>query len=324
MGKQFVGRNSIQVLLVLAASLACGCGGTDTEGTHRGGQPGINTPGATGGTADTGGSVGSAGTGGKPSNTGGKPGTGGMATTVGTGGMMPGDPPMAKTFYAGNDPKRNTVIAGAICIRLAQIQCAGEAFCCDDPGRDPKACEAAQLDVCAKEGFLDAISMNPIAGFDATRAAAAFEKFEMLASKCDPAIASFGASADGLRGILQGTVPPGGKCDQPALNTVPYVAAAALASCSSGATNSCLPKSPLSGWTCAARAAAGGDCLTDLNCADGIYCPNPRLKMLGLGKCAMRKADGMPCAAGNECTSLACKGGACVKADAQTAYCLAK
>lgn len=307
-GKQFVGRNSIQVLLVLATSLACGCGG-DEGGSHREDQPGVNGPASTGGTADTGGGgAGQGGTGGKPN---------------GTGGIMPVDPPMAKTFYAGDDPARNMVIMGAICIRLAQIQCAGEAFCCDKPGRDPKACETAQLDICAKEGFLDAISMNPITGFDATIAAAAFEKFEMLASTCDPAIASFALSADGLRGILQGTVAPGGKCDQPAFNTVPYVAAAALASCSSGATTACLPKSALRDWTCAPRSASGGDCFTDLNCQDGDYCPNAKLEF-GKAKCAPRKAEGMPCAAGNECTSLSCKGGACVKANAQTAYCLAK
>ena len=85
-------------------------------------------------------------------------------------------------FDAGSDPNRNHVQSGMICTRLAQIQCAGEAFCCPNPGRERAACETAQRDFCAQQVYLDAISQSASSGFDATRAASAFEQFEQLAA----------------------------------------------------------------------------------------------------------------------------------------------
>jgi hypothetical protein len=230
---------------------------------------------------------------------------------------MPGDP----AFDAGSDPNRNAVKAGQVCGRLAQIQCAGEAFCCANPGRDRVSCENTMRDGCISELYLDAITGNPIAGFDEASAQFAFDRIEQLASQCDTGIANVGASQDGLLGMLRGTVEPGGDCYA---GVDKAVAAAALASCTNGSTTSCLPRSAFS-WSCQPKGAIGATCFTDLNCQDGLYCPNPALMSggFGTGKCATRKPISGSCRQPNECASLFCKGGLCVEASVDAAYCLA-
>jgi hypothetical protein len=257
---------------------------------------------------------------------GGTPVTGGMG--AGTGGTpATGNGAM---FDAGTDPARNMVQAGAVCARLAQIQCAGEAYCCANPGRDRASCEAAQTSSCAGKAYIDLISTSPAAGFDPAHAAAAFTELERLASQCDPSIGTYAATTQGLVGIFKGTTGPGGGCgpggsvfDPPSKEQ----AAVALASCSSIETSACMPPSDTSlDWKCSPKAGAGAECLTDLNCQAGLYCLNPKLAAgdFGLGSCNARKAPGSPCAAGNECTTFYCVAGACGMAEAQAAYCLAQ
>ena len=222
-------------------------------------------------------------------------------------------------FDAGSDPNRNHVAGGIICTRLAQIQCAGEAFCCPNPGRERAACETAQRDFCTQKVYLDAISQSASSGFDAARAASAFETFEQMAAACDTTIAKFAASSEGLRGMLRGTLQAGASC-APGITLDDAAAAAALASCTEGETQSCLPEDALV-WQCAPRGPAGASCFTDVNCQNDLYCPNPDLEF-GTKKCTARKTPGESCTAPNECASLYCKGGQCVDATVEAAYCL--
>jgi hypothetical protein len=228
------------------------------------------------------------------------------------------------TFDAGHDAQRNAVTPGELCERLSTLQCAGEAFCCDSPGRTNKECKSEMLAGCKKVVHLDEIAMNPTTGFDAARAEAAFAGFEKLAEKCDPSIAAWGSSADGLRGLLQGTVRPGGNCAPRGAATSMAVVAAALASCEEPEAYTCLPRSTrLSGtfdWTCAEQSEAGGACFSDYNCEDGLFCDNPK-RLLG-ARCKTRKAEGSACKLPNECASLFCRNDACAPADSQAAYCL--
>lgn len=245
----------------------------------------------------------------------GPPQSSGMAGAPPTQAMPPGP----RTFNPGTDPNRNMVQAGKVCSRLAQIQCAGEAYCCDNPGRDVAACEVKMADLCTKELFVDAITIDTRAGFDAARAATALQTFEEMASRCDPMIGDYGADPDGLMAMVRGTVDKGGRCS-PGVTTDKARAAVALASCRNSATIACLPTSALN-WSCTDRAAAGSNCFTDLNCTDGHWCPNPEFK-IGMAQCVSRKADGMNCAAGNECLSLTCTTGKCAAPTKQSAYCL--
>ena len=244
------------------------------------------------------------------------PDAGNVVTPTVDGGVMPA--PGAK-FDAGSDPNRNHVQAGMICTRLAQIQCAGEAFCCANPGRDRSACETAERDFCTQQVYLDAISQSAVSGFDATLAASAFEQFEQKAAACDTSIAQFGESNAGLRGMMRGTLKAGANC-APGITVDNAAAAAALASCTDGETQACLPKDPLV-WLCSPKSAADAACFTDVNCQEGLYCPNPNLE-IGTKKCTARKAPGASCMLPNECASLYCKGGMCVEATVEAAYCL--
>jgi hypothetical protein len=245
------------------------------------------------------------------------PPTGGMPGTMT---MAPNTPPAMRTFDAGTDPMRNDVKAGHVCARVAQIQCAGEAYCCDNPGRDVAACEAKMTEACAKDGHVDDITLNTKAGFNAERAADALAQFEEMASKCDTTVADFGADPDGLMSMVQGTVAAGGKCSPPVTGG-DAAAAGALASCQNAATTACLPSSALT-WTCAPRGVAGAKCFTDLNCQNGFYCPNPDLQ-INMTNCLARKELGGSCAQDNECVSLTCIAGTCAAPTTQSAYCLA-
>jgi hypothetical protein len=248
--------------------------------------------------------------------------TGEATTTPSTPPQPPADL-SERVFDAGSDPNRNQITAGNVCERLAQIQCAGEAFCCESPGRDRTACEADMFNGCMGELYLDAMSLNSITGFDAAAASTAFGEIERMASTCDVSVAAYGVSPNGLMGMFRGSVSDGSSCS-PGIRAASdqALAAAALASCSNITTTACLPTSALS-WSCKPRGDVGAECFTDLNCLDGLHCPNPDFD-IGAATCAPRKAVGSPCQLPNECESLFCKGGTCVTADAQAAYCLAQ
>ena len=227
-------------------------------------------------------------------------------------------------FDAGSEPDRNMVKPGELCERLSTVQCAGEAACCEAPGRTYDECKKAMFDGCRKTLRLDDIAMRAEAGFDAAHAQAAFEKFEALAKKCDPEIALWGSSVEGLRGILQGVTKEGGNCAPRGAATDTAVVGAALASCKQPEDFACQPRSTmLSGrpdWTCDAKVAKGEKCFTDDNCQAGLYCDNPK-RQLG-AVCKERKAEGEACALPNECDSLACVADECAAQTVEAAYCL--
>jgi len=258
----------------------------------------------------SGGSGGATGSGGKDSSGG----SGGGSGANNTGGSS------GKTFDPG--PDSNMVSPGNICQRVAEIQCGGEAYCCSSPKESVADCTTAQKMACSVTLSLDTVSMDAVTGFDVAKASAALDKFQSLASKCDPTISAFGISLDGFRGIVAGTVASGGTCNPSSTATNKTAAtAAALVSCTDPANNACLTAATGKDWTCKARADAGGACFSDANCKDGMYCNNPSFKLEG-GVCAMRKSTGTDCSLGNECTSLACVSGKCVDQSKDVAYCL--
>jgi hypothetical protein len=254
----------------------------------------------------------------------GKGGTGGTAGTGATGGSAGNTDAGEQTdsgpgFDAGSDPNRNKVQPGQICDRFATIQCAGEAYCCDNADRDFTECKQVMKDACTGQLAIDAVAANQIIGFDSAVAEKAFAEFESKASKCDTSVAAWGTSMEGMRGILKGTVDTGQSCfPSDAKNTEATIAA--LASCKDGAKYACLPISETV-FTCSKRSDAGGPCYTDINCADGLYCKNSNMDLIG-SVCAARKSIGESCVQTNECESLYCKKGKCVAADQQTVYCL--
>jgi hypothetical protein len=292
-----------------------GAGGAPPVGGMTGGT---TTPAGAGGEGAAAG-AGAAGAGGVVGGTsgGGQPpaGMSGGQPPAGQGGM---GPIMERVFDAGTDPARNNVTAGNLCARLAQIQCAGEQYCCEEPGRDRAACETAMRDTCMKDAYLDAISDNDATAFDEATASTTFAEIERLASICDPSIVRYSISPDGFMAMFRGTAQSGDSCFPSGTN--PEIAAAKLASCADVTRFACLPQSVLS-WRCVERAGAGAACFTDVNCIDGFYCPNPDLK-IGQFKCEPRKPVGAPCMWGNECESLFCEAGMCVPESQRNAYCL--
>lgn len=247
----------------------------------------------------------SSGSGGSGNETGGSMGSGGGSNSGGT----------------SNGGSSNNVAPGAICKRVAEIQCAGEAKCCSNPGRTMADCQTAQETACGQTLSLDTVAKDPITGFDMAKSTAALTKFEQLANSCDTTIAMFGISIDGFRGIAAGTVAAGGTCNPAAGSNKLAATAAALVSCKDPANNACLPAES-GDWKCTARADAGGHCFSDANCKDGLYCDNPMLSLAG-GSCVARKATGAACMGTTDCTSLWCgMDGKCAEQTKDTAYCL--
>jgi hypothetical protein len=225
----------------------------------------------------------------------------------------------ATKFDAGSDPDRNKVSAAQLCERLATINCAGESFCCDSPGRTVDACKADLIQTCSMTLMLDKIAMQETSRFDAAAAEKAYSELESRASKCDPSVAKWGGSADGLRGILRGSIEPKADCTPAATFDVVQVGAA-FVSCAQPESHACVYSSILDPWTCEPRSVAGGVCVTDNNCVDGLYCVVNTPGIAGM--CQDRKAVGAACSAPTECASLFCKKSLCVEADQQAAYCL--
>lgn len=305
--------------LALVVALAGACGpqrvpypsgprpGAAGRVAPQGGQGGKVSP--TGGTGGAGGELaGAAADGGNGS----QPQAGSSSAAGSSGGGVP--------FFAGSDPNRNQVQPGALCARLAVIQCAAEAHCCLAPGRSVEACESEIRSTCTDELFLDVIAMDPITGFDAEAAAAAYTELERRSSECDLDIGQWGLGA--LRGILKGTLAANRSCKPPGAASVTdkRAQARALASCANITEYACLPMSLLGDWTCAPKNDSGGNCVTEDNCRTGLYCRNPNMQPLG--RCAPRLELGATCTSGTDCSSLYCKGSKCVAAEQQVVFCL--
>ena len=313
---------SYTALLSLALGLTLpACGGSDPKPpaaeSGKGGSPDTGTPRGGGGApaSPAGGKSGTAAVGGG-GTTSAEGGRGGSGPAAGSGGSAP--IMRATKFDAGSDPNRNKVSAADVCKRLAEINCAGEAFCCDSPGRSVEACKTEIVRACSQELMLDQVAANPITGFDAAAAERGYTELESKASKCDPSVAAWGNSPEGLRGLLKGTVAPDASCMPTQTLPDPAMIAASLLSCKDD--RACLYDNPLGPWTCAQRSAASGPCLTDNNCKDGLHCVLPPLTVVG--SCMDRKPSGDSCTAPAECKSFFCKQGKCVDASQQAAYCL--
>jgi len=291
--------------LFLVLALGCGDDGDSTYNAGNGGDGDLPGSGGSGGDGDGGGDGDSGGDGDGDGDGGGDGDS-----------SLPIEKPAE--FFAGDDPDRNQVTPGQICERLSTIQCASEAWCCDNLTRTEQSCKQTMLAGC-RELLLDGIAMDPIVAFDEAHAATAFTEFEAKAAACDPTIASFGASREGLLGMQKGTISAGASCKPPAALPTATQGGAALAACLDSATHACLPG--LTSWTCDARGGVGGDCFTDSNCTEGLFCDNPQLLITG-DACQARKANGTACSADNHCMSLTCRSGSCVEATQQTAYCL--
>jgi hypothetical protein len=223
-------------------------------------------------------------------------------------------------FDAGSDPDRNRVMPGGLCTRLATIQCAAEAHCCTSPRRSVEDCVRALGSECNDTLYLDDIAANSITGWNEDATYASFTEFEERSARCDVGVAEWLISPQGLRGILKGTRGPGDNCKPSTAGLREKTEqAAALASCSQSETTACLPSSLLGAWTCAGRNSVGGGCATEYNCSPGLYCSVPGDT---LGKCADRLSLNAACKSGSDCESLYCKGGHCVEATIQVAFCL--
>jgi hypothetical protein len=223
-------------------------------------------------------------------------------------------------FDAGSDPDRNHVKAGKVCARLAAIQCAGEAVCCTDPGRDIDTCREELEQSCKTNLLLDDISLAENVGFDPEIASTAFAELERRASVCDPSVAAWAASPDGFLGSLTGTLVKDESCKPEAgMSAAPAEFTSALLSCQLATGVACLPTADA--WTCAPRVGPNGHCFVDLNCADGLFCDNPMSSFEGA--CKERKAAGASCRGATECISFICTDAKCAEEnDVQAAYCL--
>ena len=242
------------------------------------------------------------------------------STAAGTGSAAGSGAP-DDTFDAGTAADRNDVAPGELCERLATIQCAGEAACCDAPTRDFAACKTAATASCGGTLMLDMVAGDARVGFDQAAASTAFAELERRAAACEPSIAAWALSSDGFAGSFTGTIAADGNCEPEGGLGAASVAelSAALASCSRAANLACMPSD--TGATCVARSAQAGACFTDLNCVDGLYCENPNGDFTGV--CTARKAAAAECMGANECSSFICKGGRCAAdGDAQAVYCL--
>jgi hypothetical protein len=306
---------------------ACSAGSDSTRPPGSGGS----AQGATSGNAGAanpssgGASLGGAGGHGAMGNGGSQPNSGGAPIGGGNGAGGNGDKPPFDANSA--DPNRNQVPGGQVCERIAAIQCAGEAHCCDAPGRTKDECVTTMTDGCKTQLYLDDATMNPVAGYDEASAVQIFTDYETKASNCDTSVTAWGATVQGLRGLFKGTFSAGQPCTPPGYPpNVPSkpVAAAYLASCEDPANTACLAQ--IGPWTCQPRVNAGGSCFTDANCTDspplGLYCDNPNLVPSATNKCKTRKADGATCKLLNECQSLLCKQGTCATLNQQNAFCL--
>jgi hypothetical protein len=226
----------------------------------------------------------------------------------------------AARFDAGSDPNRNNVGPTELCTRLAAINCAGEAYCCNSATRTVEMCQVELTSTCQNDLMLDQIAMNPITGFDRAAAALAYAELERKASLCDSSVTAWGGSYEGLRGILKGTLAPNSDCSPPPAASDAATLAASLVGCAEPQSYACGFTSLVGAWTCAPKVGVGGTCNTDNNCTAETFCTIAVLTTTGL--CTERKPIGATCTGPTECVSLFCKKAKCVAADQQAAYCL--
>ena len=221
---------------------------------------------------------------------------------------------------AGAEPAAES---GVLCQRVAAVQCEGEQRCCSTPPRSRERCESELAQACAQSLYLDRIAERAETGFDASAAERIFSEFAQRTARCDPSVLRWVSSAQGLRGIFRGTRGAGESCDPAGgLTSDPAELAVALTTCRVDDGLACVASGLLGGWTCAAKQATGGACLTDDNCQPADVCDNYSQPMAG--NCVERLPLEAECELAAECDSLQCSDGWCSEALPEAVYCTAQ
>jgi hypothetical protein len=205
-----------------------------------------------------------------------------------------------------------SVAASDFCTTMTKLLCAAETACCKDDAHryaDEASCLTGESSDCIQN--VQPAAMDPRTGYSPTAAAQALNNLKSKLKSCDLSIGEWFVAQDGLISIYQGTVTSGGSCTPKDMNDK-----AAVLSCSGGSVCRITPF-PLSGQ-CGAEQGAGGACVTELECQDGLRCNPPQ--SLG-GQCKARLPDDSGCTSNPDCESLLCQNQVCVPRSADTVYC---
>lgn len=202
--------------------------------------------------------------------------------------------------------------------------------CCTDGTHmhsSSSTCEAALLAEC--EGNLEALTTNPVTGYDSEEAGVQIETLRQLAMLCDPAVSEWRVSQLGLFAVLQGTTTSGGDCSASELPSgEDGLWSAWLASCQRPDTCriSSITASPANvTGTCGSLAAFGEACYISRECASGLTCFPPDNYVGGGGTCLTPRTAGSNCVYDQNCASFNCGyDGKCAVASINGAYCLAE
>ncbi len=216
------------------------------------------------------------------------------------------------------------VAADDFCTRLAQVSCDGFDRCCDDPvaramAPDRATCVQAVQNSCTSGMYSISMAVHdPRTGYDPEHAGAVIGTYQDFVARCDPSLVVWSGRRDGFMSALRGTVDNGRPClvDQDPVANYP-----ALVSCRDF-SQSCIV-SGLRDGSCLERRPAGGNCVLDFDCQDGLYCaPRP----LNWGLCTAQLANGAVCAADGAshaewCQSSFCFMGRCAEPTQRSVYC---
>jgi hypothetical protein len=217
------------------------------------------------------------------------------------------------------DPGGGPIPATVLCARLTEIFCAAEQACCTEPTRrhaSAEACVAERGPDC--ETSLTPIFTDSRTGYSSARARERIDDLLAMTAACDPAAAAWTVTRAGLLGVMEGTVALDGNCS-PAYSGDLAPGMVCLA------PQSCLLEQVVMTFegTCGAARGLGGDCFTDLECQDGLYCEPPNNWFGGGGSCTARLANGGSCGDNDTaCLSWSCEAGLCAVATANSTYCL--
>lgn len=211
----------------------------------------------------------------------------------------------------GADGARPPIPADQACAEFATVLCEARIRCCEAAAEEsPEECSIDFQRQCLET--LGAWVADPKAEYSELHSAQVLDALEAAASTCDGAEVMDILVRD-FPEVAQGSLPAGSACDPLARPVEATYCEGPLECLNTGGAL-------LGSWACGEPRRAGGECVTYLECQDGLGCAELT--------CGPLLPDGQSCRTGGDCRSGLCERdrpaaifGQCVAPDQQRVFC---
>jgi hypothetical protein len=209
-------------------------------------------------------------------------------------------------YDGGEHTDAPPLAAADACVGVGNVFCTAWQSCCPSLPVPETCVERFAAECSSSEGLASALT-SEIARYDAEGAGRWLAQAMHGAERCDASILELLAYERFVRVFFAGSISEGGDCSAAPTPVEAVLACEQPFVCTAVAGRA----------TCAEPRAVNEECVTGLDCADGLYCDMRAPPSI----CRPRLPIGSSCTSGNECETFACAEGTCIAADLRALFC---